>query len=100
MADDVPPDPNNPQRAEVLRRERAKIEDDIWLQMRIEAILADAGTIAAMPRIELTEDDFVGLARHAYVTARERLKRRTDIEVAQRDFALASATNEKEETKS
>ncbi len=93
MADD----PNNPQREEVLRRERRKIEHDVWLQMRVEVILADAATIAALPGVELPADDFVRLARDAYETARARLKQRADHEVSLREFALASPTNKKED---
>ena len=87
----------NPQRAEVLRRERRKIEHDVWLQMRIEAILADAATVAVIPGIELTMANFLTMAQDAYEAVQRRLRRVVDVEVANREQTLASPTNKKED---
>ena len=88
MADD---DPNNPQRAEVLRRERERIEQTWWMQTRLEAVLRDAAAIALCPNYVVTLDNFTLLARQAYVDTRTEFENRVRHTVAQRAAVLSDS---------
>ena len=98
-------DPNNPQREEVLRRERIKIKAMWWVQARVEAAFNTAATIAICPDYVCTRDNFVELATRAFDEVTAQFKKRVEISTTANEdtFALASSdspTNKKQEIES
>lgn len=95
MADED--DPNNPQRAAVLAMERRHIEGQMFVRMRVEAMLHDAAVTAICPGNNVDEEIFVGWARQSYIDARELLDDLVQEEVDRRELQLSDNTNSNEE---